>query len=354
MRTEDIKGSNDAYSPFKAAMHKGDLAILKHNGIIPPKCIQVDLEGYCPHDCSFCAYRNAAWNTKGQSFFNADWAEGLEGNKDLKQTGSPKGKRVEGVSGFPRDVAMELPLQMIEARIPSIELTGGGEPTSYPFFDEFIDALAEYPRLEVALVTNGQLLTKKRFDILNNQLQWLRFSVDSASPETHALVHGVPKTVFPQVIKNIQYAIDNKTPQNKVGISFIVNPSNYYDIITATSMFKAMGADNIRFSFVYDVDGKGRLSDNEKKTIDEFIRLAGEEENNDFKVFGSSNRIDNYSKPNTDFTFCGYQHFTWAIGYDCLVYPCCVMKYNKPYAFGDLRKDSLNEIIFSDKREKIS
>jgi len=264
MKISEIKTDDNAYSGFKASIHHGKIQMLKDGLSFPPPCIQVDLEGYCPHDCNFCAYRNAGWNKRGQVFFKADWAKEYSGNVNMSQENKPKGRRVEEVSGFPKKIAMSLPAQMDEANIPSIELTGGGEPTSYPYFDEFIEELVKYEDIEVALVTNGQLLSKKRVDVLNNSLSWLRFSIDSATPRTHAKVHGVPNTVFEQVLKNLKYAIDMKRKKNKLGVSFIVNPDNYQEMLPATQMYKEMGVDNIRFSFVYDTSGTGRLNDDKR------------------------------------------------------------------------------------------
>jgi len=352
MKISEIKTDDNAYSGFKASQHRGKIQMLKDGLSIAPPNIQVDLEGYCPHDCNFCAYRNAGWNKRGQVFFKEEWAKGLSGNVDLEQENKPKGKRVEEVSGFPKKIAMSLPQQMDEAQIPSIELTGGGEPTSYPYFDEFIKELVKYENIEVALVTNGQLLSKKRVDVLNDSFSWLRFSIDSANARTHAKVHGVPTGVFDIVMKNIEYAVNVKKKRNKLGISFIVNPDNYTEIVPATQKFKEMGVDNIRFSFVYDTDGYGRLKEDQLDIVNSYINIARDHEDKNFKVFGGTSRLDFYDKPNTDFTFCGYQHFTYAIGYDCLIYPCCIEKYIKGKEFGDLRKQTLFQIIHSKERQE--
>jgi len=69
-------------------------------------------------------------------------------------------------------------------------------------------------------------------------------------------------------------------------------------------------------------------------------------------VFGV-NRIHEYSAPNDDFSFCGYQHFVWAIGYDGKVYPCCIMKYHPEFVMGDLREMTLNEMVNSPARMKM-
>jgi sulfatase maturation enzyme AslB (radical SAM superfamily) len=66
-------------------------------------------------------------------------------------------------------------------------------------------------------------------------------------------------------------------------------------------------------------------------------------------------RLDDFSPKsvgNKDFQFCGYQMFTFQIGCDSLVYPCCVEKYNKQFAFGDIIEQDLKEIIFGKERKK--
>lgn len=351
MNIQEVHSDNDAYSAWKASSHAKEIDALRKGEVFAPKCIQVDLEGFCPHDCNFCAYRVAGWNTKGMSFFDPKWAPDHSKPVKLEQESLPKGRIIEGVSGMPREIAIKLGEQMVQAGIPSIELTGGGEPTIHPYFDEVVDMLIKFER-EIGLVTNGQLLSRKRVDKMNGDLRWLRFSIDAATPETYSKVHGVHEKTWAIVLQNLSYAIERKTKVNKLGVSFIVNPANLHEMIQATQFFKDLGVDNIRFSFVYDPEGKGRLTTGEVSLIQESLKSCSSLANDKFKVFGSFDRLGTYSMPNTDFNFCGYQLFTWAIGYDCLVYPCCIQKYNKPYAFGDLRKHTLEEIVNSRGRKE--
>ena len=110
------------------------------------------------------------------------------------------GKRIPEKTGLPKDVALRIPKEMFEAGIPSIELTGGGEPMVYPYIAEFLDELAQYP-IELAIVTNVASLNKNLQNRLQN-LKWIRFSVDAITAETHSKVHRVPESVFGVVVKN--------------------------------------------------------------------------------------------------------------------------------------------------------
>jgi len=331
MKLSEIRKDGNYYSPWKALHQREDIELLKEGKLFAPKDIQVDLEAYCPHSCEFCSYRNVNWQSHGMNFAEPN-------------------KRVPDETGFPKELAMRLPSEMCEAGIPSIELTGGGEPLVYPYIREFLEELGKYP-IELAIVTNGASLNEQIQRRLKN-LKWIRFSADAITKETHSKVHRVPESVFSIVIKHIKEIVERKTEDCKVGVSFVITKQNYHEIEQAAHFYKDLGVDNIRFTFTYDPEGEGQLTPEETRTAERSINQARNVEDEYFKVFGTMRRLEFYSQPNTDFHFCGYQFFTWAIGYDGVVYPCCIMKYHKGFALGDLRELSLKEIIYSADREK--
>jgi radical SAM protein with 4Fe4S-binding SPASM domain len=329
MRLADISNDGNHYSPWKALHHKQEIELLKKGELFPPKDIQVDLEGWCPHSCEFCTYRNVNWKDYGMEF-------------EEPETLVPEG------SGLPKEVAMRLPKEMYEAGIPSIELTGGGEPMAYPYLKEFLEELRKYP-IELSIVTNGASLNEQIQSRLEN-LKWIRFSADAVTPETYSKVHRVPRSVFGVVLRHIREIVARQFEDCKVGISFVITKQNYQEVEKAARFYKDLGVDNIRFTFTYEPEGDGRLTPEETKLAEQALNQARKLQDDNFKVFGTMRRLEFYSRPNTDFHFCGYQLFTWAIGYDGLVYPCCIMKYHKGFALGDLRGESLKEIVYSERR----
>lgn len=331
MKLSDIKKDGSYYSPWKALHQAEDIHKLKKGELIAPKDIQVDLEAFCPHSCEFCSYRNVNWQGYGMEF-------------------EEPGKRVPEETGLSKDIALNLPKQMYEAGIPSIELTGGGEPMVYPYIDEFLDELGDYP-IELAIVTNGASLNERIQSKLRN-LKWIRFSVDAITPETHSVVHRVPKSVFDIVLKNIRSVVGRRFEDCKVGVSFVITENNYPEIEAAASFYKDLGVDSIRYTFTYDPEGEGAMSAQQARESERAMNRARMLQDETFKVFGTMRRLEYYSQPNNDFHFCGYQFFTWAVGYDGLVYPCCIMKYHKGFAMGDLRTETLTEVIHSDRRKE--
>ena len=330
MKLADIRKDGSYYSPWKALHQREDIEHLKKGELFAPKDIQVDLEAYCPHSCEFCSYRNVNWQDHGMEF-------------------DEPSKRSEN-TGLPKELAMRLPKEMHEAGIPSIELTGGGEPIVYPYIKEFLEELGRYP-IELAVVTNGASLTPQIQSLLKN-LKWIRFSVDAVTPEAHSKVHRVPQAVFGTVIKHIKEVVAQKYDDCKVGISFVITQHNYHEIEQAAAMYKDLGVDSVRYTFTYDPEGMGTMDSQQISEAGRAMNRARSHQDENFKVFGTMRRLEYYSQPNTDFNFCGYQYFTWAIGYDGSVYPCCIMKYHKGFALGDLRDNSLKEIVYSEKRQK--
>lgn len=260
--------------------------------------------------------------------------------EDAKPIGIPSAN-----SRLPLEFADSLPKQMYDLGIPAIELTGGGEPTLWPKFDDLIINLAMY-NIEIALVTNGSSLSDKRIKLLRDHCLWIRISMDASNQEMHKLVHRTQGDEFERIISNIMKLCHNKRKDLIVGISFIINPDNVTDIEESIKLYGSMGVDNIRFSWMYDDTGKAGLLDTEIEEIKRSLDIMKDKYDTDvFKVFYDKSRIDSYSRPN-EFSKCYIQRFVWAIGADCKVYPCCIMKYDESYAIADIREKSLGEIVY--------
>jgi len=329
------------YSNSKAIYHTDKIKLLQESKQITPTEIQVDLEAYCNDNCSFCSYRKEdGYNNTMLKMIQATPGESYHENRP---TGKPSPD-----SRIPLDFAKKLPLQMVEAGIKAIEITGGGEPTLWPAFDELLENLGKQNR-QIGLVTNGSLLSECRIMLICKTCTWVRISMDSASPKMHKLIHRTANEDFDRRIRAIKKIAELKSQEMVLGISFIVTPDNYGDIGDAARLYsKIVGVNHIRFSWMYDKEGHGGLS---QQQIDELLELLdvlrGELDRSDYHIFNERDRIDLYSRPNTDFDTCYFQRFVYAIGADCNVYPCCIMKYHPDYANGNIKEMTLKQIIQS-------
>ena len=138
------------YAKSKALYHKDKIIQLSKGEMIIPTEIQVDPEAFCNDNCEFCSYRKEdGYNNQMLQLLG----ENAKPSTDNKAIGRPS---IE--SRIPDKILLDIPYQMVDAGIPAIEITGGGEPTLHPKFKEFYQACGECG-LDIGLVTNGSRLT---------------------------------------------------------------------------------------------------------------------------------------------------------------------------------------------------
>ena len=324
------------YSVSKASYHTDKIKLLQEGFPIIPTEIQIDLEAYCNHNCEFCSYRkDDGYNNMMLELLGVN-----EGHNENKPIGLPS-----PTSRIPLEFAETLPKQMVEAGIPAIELTGGGEPTLWKAFDTLYENLGLNKR-EIGLVTNGSTLTDKRIELIKKYGMWVRISMDAANKETHKKIHRTPDYQFDKIIDGIRKLVRDKPDTLTIGISFIITPENINEIKEASKLYSDIGVNHLRFSWMYDKEGHAGITDDQKDNAKKVIGMMQDKYNRgSFNIFTESNRIETYSRPNTDFKKCHYQRFVMAIGADCKVYPCCIQKYHDGYGYADIREKTLYEIV---------
>lgn len=348
MRIEEIKKANDVYNPLKMLAHREKLEAILRGEPVSPVFVEVHPEAFCSNDCSFCAYRNSGWEESqgGMQFLNPAWAGDTKGG----QTGKPKGKRIPGVSGWSEELTLRLPKQMADAGVKAVEVTGSGEPTLHPYIIPFFQRCADNG-LDMALVTHGQNLSKEIVESID-RLVWVRFSLDACTPDVHSRVHGVPKRNFDLALAGITRMM-HRHPNAYLGASFIVTNENWQQIYQAAEFYFKLGMNNIRYSFEYTPVGKEKITgENLKVARDEIRRAKADFDSVNFRVFGQTERLDTYSRPNDDFSFCFYELLVWNIGYDGKTYPCCILLYRPEAVFGDLNTQSFQEVVESESRKE--
>jgi len=312
----------NVYSIYKPVHFPEKIEALRRGELIVPTHVQLDLTGKCNYNCHVCFYRNAGF------------------------------KHLEFVpyEEIKVDRALRLIDEFGEIGIPAIELTGGGEPLMYPAIKQVLKKIAKN-KMELALVTNGSLLNEEILSYIENPA-WIRFSIDSATPETYEKYHQVPKKYFNIVLKNLERVVNSGFKNCIIGVSFVISPLNYHEIAAAAALFKSIGVDNIRYSFAYTSKYDKLLTEEQKEEAFRQMDIAKSFEDNDFKVFAMKERIIDFGKPNYDFSYCGYQRFTFQIGCDGRCYPCCILKYYPKYSFGNIYEKPLKEILFGEDRKK--
>ena len=335
------------YSLSKASWHTDRIKRLQDDKPISPTQLQIDLEAYCNDNCSFCSYRaEESHNAKG--LLKLINQKSLPIIDNFKPIGQPT-----KASSLPLYLAIDLPKQIYDAGIPAVTFTGGGESTLWPAYDEIVKNLIDY-KIQIGLITNGSSLSDHRIEQIVKHYTWVRISIDAASPETHRLLHQTKNYDFDRRIKIISKLVEKRKEFDNdsgegltIGVSYVITDNNFHEIEKACELYSSLGVDYIRFSFMY-VEGVGvgkiieSKKDEAKKIFDECIIKYNTDK---FTVSPATYKLDTYSHENDDFGTCYMQHFVWALGADCKVYPCCIQKYIDGWEFGDVRNITLKEMV---------
>ena len=153
---------------------------------------------------------------------------------------------------------------MAERGLRSVILIGGGEPTLFPRFAEFVKFLKGLS-LQVSIVSNGS-----RGDVLRDAAlhmsegDWIRLSLDSGSNELFAKMHrpANPKLDLDAICEWVP-RIKEANPVVRVGFSYIIVWSgasrddesiheNIHEIVLAAERAKRAGFDYIGFKPVLE------------------------------------------------------------------------------------------------------
>lgn len=138
----------------------------------------------------------------------------------------------------------------------AFELVGGGEPTAHKDVSQIITRLAGFRELvpgqvpHIGMVSNGVLLHRVFSNMEAGELDWVRVSLDAATPDIYHHLHGVKgKNHFDKVTENIRTATTLMNPQD-VGIGYLVVPPYNHlrdEILRATELAAEIGVGHIAF-----------------------------------------------------------------------------------------------------------
>lgn len=308
----------DKYSPYKLVKHAERLAAFERGETVFPVLVPVNLTNVCNHDCPLCTTKN-----KGQVFVAREVLERLI--PELKRLGAK-------AMGF----------------------GGGGDPTCHPAFAEILE-LAHANGLESAVVTNGYHLTDRAARAIVTGSTYVRISLDADGPELYEKTHGMNGAAFDKTVRNIERLVEERrrsSGKTTIGVSYLLGPHTASGAYNATALCKRLGADYIRLRPFFQWGGKS-LSEEQaaeiRRELDRCRTLSGAS----FEVSAPEYRVSAMATPSRRFFLeCGIHHFMPIIDADSKVYPCCFHVDKEEYCFGDLTKNTFEEIWNSSRRRE--
>jgi radical SAM protein with 4Fe4S-binding SPASM domain len=174
-----------------------------------PIYVEVSLSGACNHRCSFCAL------------------DFIEHAKVFLDT----------------DMICKELFAMSKWGVKSVMFGGEGEPLIHPRFTDILAYAGTKTPLDIALTTNGSLLTKRVVEYMC-YLKWIKISVDAGTKETYAKLHGIDH--FDLVIKTIKRAVkvrDKYGLDCAIGMQMVWLPENRKEVQLLAEIGKEIGVD---------------------------------------------------------------------------------------------------------------
>lgn len=210
--------------------------------------------------------------------------------------------------------------EMHEMGVKAITLTGGGEPTVHPKFEEMVEH-AHNLGFRLGIFTNGykKIQHPEWFD-------WIRITVTDlfTVPENATFYAGRTYTGV-----NFNLCKENETQLENLCLLARDRKAHYFQVRPALAAR-------------WDLQKEIKIPDHIKK-----------HETENFKVFLTPYKFEDYTQPHP-YTICYGHHFTPFIWHNGDV-TVCGYHFLKPdtYRFGNLYQQSFHEIWFSERRQKM-
>lgn len=194
--------------------HPQRIAEWLERGDCYPINVEIGITNICNHRCTFCGL---------------DWVPRTKQNLDKK-------------------ILFHAFEDMANHGVKSVTFSAESEPPVHPDFIEIVQT-AKNSGLDVAVATNGHLYTPDKVEQTLPYLTWMRYSIDAATPETHAKVHGTSNLSFKHVIDNLRYAVKFKE-ENKllvtIGTQIVVVNDNVSEVEKLAQLTQEIGVDNLQ------------------------------------------------------------------------------------------------------------
>jgi len=321
------------FDPYKFVFYQEQVMELLNTGSLrSPITLDIDPTNICNQNCTWCSFdylhrRKDSLSKDALSKLIADIAEF---------------KKANGCG------------------VRSIIFTGGGEPTLNPHLEDLMIqcSLAD---IKFGLYTNGTNITESLSNTMLESGSFVRFSLEASTKFLYDSLHKPNDAeAFKKVTNTIQYLVKKKNEHHSnltIGISFLVHPENYLDIVDSVKRAKEeLGVDYFQ---VKPVIKKAYEKQDLNNRIVEHIKNKYEEvcsySDKDFDVIVVEQKLDDIVDRNYGRTYpeCLGHYFSSTITADGNVYICTEHRGIEKYRIGNLNEQGFYDIWNSEKRKSV-
>ena len=156
--------------------------------------------------------------------------------------------KLQVINKFPhlsKEVILNFLDDAAEIGVKAISFVSDGESTCNPCY---VDAIVHGKNigLDMALGTNGFMLTDEALKEILPCLTYLRFNISAGDKKRYTEIHGVNETAFERVIHNIETAVNIKHKRAlpvTIGLQMVLMPEFEDQIIPLAKLGEKLGVD---------------------------------------------------------------------------------------------------------------
>ena len=244
--------------------------------------------------------------------------------------------------------------EFAEKGIKSIIYAGEGEPL---LNREALNIINETKRngMDVAMSTNGVLLTPEVSKECLASLTWIRFSTAGITDATYEKIHQCKKGDLQIVLYNMQEAVRVKKEQRAsttIGVQLLLLPDNKNEVVTMAKELKRIGVDYFTIKPFSQHPQSGNILQVDYKEMIEMEEELKEIEEEDYKIYFRAHAMKKLACKR-EYAQCLALPFMVYIDAKGNLWPCIVFMGKEELSYGNIYEESLEEIWEGDRRKKL-
>lgn len=253
---------------------------------------------------------------------------------------------------------MERLSEMGRLGVKSVMFGGEGEPLLHPDLADIVNH-AKRAGLDVALTTNGTLMTGDLFQRMAASLSWVKVSINAGTAATYAKLHRTSAEQFDAVLANLARAVairkDLGLLDCTIGAQMILLPENAAEMEILARQVREIGID---YLVVKPYSQHHKSITREYELFDPSLYLESADRlqylNDDgFRFVFRSNAFRKASQPHDGFERCLALPFWSYIDSQGCVWGCSSLIGDDRFCFGTLMKQSFEQIWNGARRQKL-
>lgn len=243
---------------------------------------------------------------------------------------------------------------MAKQQVRSIMFAGEGEPLLHKGLAQIIN-YTKSVGIDVAITTNGTLMTPAFIDECIESISWIKISLNAGNAETYAKVHQTKIEDWDKVWKNICYAAHCKV-NTTLGIQMVVLPENIDTIEELAMDAKCAGVDYVVLKpysqHLSSVETAKRYAGLKYESPEHMAREMEKFNDEFFQVITRDKSMQVANSDERSYHKCYSTPFMWAyIMATGDVYGCSAYLLDERFKYGNINEQSFSEIWEGPRRE---